>query len=207
MRRQGKGMRLRPSPVALAALLVLVVFDRKGIGSAALLAALVHECGHILAARCLQLPMRELRVDVLGARLMTEGRMLSYGEEWLLAAAGPTMSLWASVAVACLLNRSYFALCFSASSLLLGLLNLLPVRSLDGGRMLEIACARFLGLRASRALLSVTSFAVLFLLWALSVYFLLRVGDGLSLLCFSLGLFTRFLEGEGTLPFLEEIGA
>lgn len=207
MKKRRRTMRFRPSPIALAALLLLVLCDREGIGTAALLAAVVHECGHFLAARCLRLPLREMQLDFLGARLCTEGRMLSYGEEWLLAAAGPMVSLWASAVGACFLSRSYFAFCFSASSLLLGLLNLLPVRTLDGGRMLEIVTERFFGLRVSRAVLSVTSFAFLFLLWAFSVYFLLKVGDGLSLLCFSLGLFTRFLEGHEGEEFSVKIGA
>lgn len=184
------------SPIALLSLLVLVLSDREGIGCAALLAALLHECGHLLAAAALRLPHRRFRLRVQGARLCVGGRMLSYGEEWLLAAAGPAVSLIASAVGGFFLSSSRFLLCFSVSSLLLGILNLLPVRTLDGGRMLEIPLERLFGLRLSRTVLTVTSFLCLFLLWALAVYFLLRVGDGLSLLCFSLGLFTRFLNGQ-----------
>ena len=196
MRRGRARFGFRWSPLAVAALLLLVILDREGIGSAALLAALVHECGHLLAVRLLSLSRCEMRLDFLGARLRTEGRLLSYGEEWLLAAAGPLFSLSASAVAGLFLSHSYFLYVFAASSLLLGLFNLLPVRTLDGGRMLELLLERCFGTRVAVATLAVTSFASLFLLWALAVYLLLRVGDGLSLLCFSMGLFTRFLRGE-----------
>ena len=122
--------------------------------------------------------------------------MLSYGEECLLAAAGPLFSLLASGIGFLLPWQGGFLTSFSAASLLLGIFNLLPVRTLDGGRMLEILLERSLGVRPSRVLMGIFSFTFLFLLWAFSVYLLLLSGDGLSLLCFSMGLFMRFLDGE-----------
>ena len=80
----------------------------------------------------------------------------------------------------------------STGSLLLGLLNLLPIRSFDGGRMLSAAISAMLGEGAAEYVLRLTSFLFLFLLWAVSVFFLLRAGDGLSLFCFSMSLFSHF---------------
>ena len=122
--------------------------------------------------------------------------MLSYREEWLLAAAGPITSLLGAAFGGLFWRFSALAGYFSCASLLLGLLNLLPIRSFDGGRMLEGALLSFLEERSVRRVLGVSSFLFLFLLWSFSVYFLLRAGDGISLFFFSISLFSRFFGGE-----------
>ena len=190
-----RAKRIRLSlPTLLLATFVLLT-DRTGIGALTLLSAFLHECGHLAAARGMGLTPREVRLDLLGARMEISGRVLSYGEEFLLAAAGPLTSLLLSLA-AVPLWRYGAARSFSAVSLLLGLLNLLPIRTFDGGRMLEVTLAAGIGtVWASRAL-RLCSFCSLLLLWLVAVYLLLRAADGLSLLCFSLSLFFRFFDGE-----------
>ena len=79
------------------------------------------------------------------------------------------------------------------ASLGLGLLNLLPVRGLDGGRMLSCALALTAGERAADVTLRVTTGLALGCLWLLSVYALLRAGETLSLFVFSVCLLTRLL--------------
>ena len=173
-------------------LTALLLTDRTGLAIAALLAAAVHESGHLCAAKCLHIPVRALRFHLLGAGLEPEGRLLSYGEEFLLCAAGPIASLLFALLPAPFWEFSAFAGQLSCASLVLGLLNLLPIRSFDGGRMLGDAVSARLSPRVSDTVLTATSLVFLFLLWSVAVYFLLRAGDGLSLWCFSMSLFSRF---------------
>ena len=191
-----KRMGLRISPVVAGMLVVMMLSDRSGLCALTLLAALLHECGHLLAAKALGIPLGQLRIDFLGARMEVVGRMLSYGEEWMLCAAGPLTSLLLAAAAAPLWQPFAHAQMFSCASLVLGTLNLLPIRTFDGGRMLESALSACCGARTVRRILRLSSFFFLFLLWASAVYFLLRVGDGLSLLAFSMSLFFRFFDGE-----------
>ncbi len=196
-----KPMRLRISPGVAILLVFMAAADRSGTVALTLLAALLHECGHLTAARLLGIPPKSLRIDFLGARMDVSGCMLSYGSEWLLCAAGPFTSLLCAAGGALLWSRCPPAVTFSCASLVLGLLNLLPIRSFDGGRMLECALSHFTTPRLTSRVMSLTSFLFLFLLWATAVYFLLRAADGLSLLCFSMSLFLRFFEGEGDIFF------
>lgn len=189
------GRRLLVSPPTLILLGFVLLCDRTGIGLLTLLAAFLHECGHIAAARALGISPREVRLDLLGARMEISGRVLSFGEEFLLAAAGPLASLVFSLAGA-LLWQFEAARIFSAVSLLLGLLNLLPIRTFDGGRMLEAGLSACMGVAWANRVMRLCSFLALFSLWLISVYLLLRAADGLSLLCFSLSLFFRFFDGE-----------
>ncbi len=188
--------RLRISPCVAILLLFMALNDRSGVTAMTLLAALLHECGHLFAARCLGIPPTCLQLDFLGARLEISGHLLSYGSEWILCAAGPLTSLLCAALAAPLWHLSPLAQAFSCASLVLGLLNLLPIRSFDGGRMLECALSRFFGPRTAFLCMTLCSFLFLFLLWATAVYFLLRAGDGLSLLCFSMSLFLRFFDRE-----------
>ena len=184
-----RGLRIKAEPAAVILLIGLLLTDRSMLCAAVLLAAAVHECGHLLAARWLGLPLRVMRLDLLGARLELSGSVLSFSDEWLLCAAGPCCSLLLSVILSPLWKFSELAVLVSCASLLLGFLNLLPIRAFDGGRMLDAFLSYRFGAAASEQALRLTSLLSLFLIWCGSVYFLLRVGDGLSLLCFSMSLF------------------
>jgi stage IV sporulation protein FB len=183
---------MKVSPLVAVFFVGLLLTDRSLLCLSAFLAAAFHELGHLLAARLLGIPIRRLRLDLLGARMDTVGRMMTYGEEWLLSAAGPLFSLLLSGGLFFLWDVCAFTRLLSAASLLLGLLNLLPIRSFDGGSMLSVALSFFFGEGVSDYVLRLTSFLTLFLLWAVSVYFLLLAGDGLSLFCFSMSLFSHF---------------
>ena len=186
--------KIRLTPWTFCLLLGLLLFDRQGILLPTLLAALVHECGHLTAARLLKIPLRSLSLDLLGARLQVKGRLLSYGEEWLLAASGPLFSLLGALLGALFWESTPFFVFFSCASLLLGALNLAPIRSFDGGRMLECFLAFFWEPGKCRRALSFSSFFCLLIGFAGATYFLLRAGEGAAFFFFSASLFFRFLE-------------
>ena len=184
----------RVNPLILLFTLIMLCTDQSGIILATVLAAGIHEIGHLVAAWTMRIPLGGLRWGTLGMRLEVKGRILSYGEEWLLCAAGPLASLLAAAGGALWWEEAEIARLFSCASLILGILNLLPIRSFDGGRMLACCMARLGATRLTEDLLRVVSVLFLCLLWATAVYFLLRTGSGLSLFCFSLSLFYRFFE-------------
>ena len=124
-------------PMALLFFAGMILTDRSGLGLVTLMAALFHELGHLLVARMMRVPLGGLKLDLLGARIEVKGSYLSYGEEWLLAAAGPLSSLIASILASTFWRISSLSVMFSCASLVLGVLNLLPIRTFDGGRMLE----------------------------------------------------------------------
>jgi stage IV sporulation protein FB len=201
-------MRVRVNPLAgvLAAggaliSLLSVWFDGDGLmdlwrGMAEALtvaaAALLHELGHIAAAWGWGIPIKALRLDLFGARMELWG-LIPYRAELAVAAGGPLVSLLAVSFALSLGGHRAGAYLFAAVSLGLGGLNLLPVRGLDGGRMLFCLLAMLLGERAADVILRVTTGLALGGLWLLSVYALLRAGEALSLFAFALCLLLRLL--------------
>lgn len=156
------------------------------------LAAILHELGHAAAAWGWSVPVRSLRLDLFGARMELWG-LTGYAAELAVAAGGPLVSLTAA-ALACPAGATWEgARLFSAASLGLGLLNLLPVRGLDGGRILSCALSLAAGERVADVTLRVTTGIAVGGLWLLSVYALLRVGEALTLFTFALCLLIRLL--------------
>ncbi len=170
-------------------------------------AILLHELGHVLAARLCGVRQGGFRVSLFGARLRLRG-VLSYRREWLVAAAGPAVNLLSAVILMCpflragreavelFLSGGTAAAVFALSSLALAGINLLPVRSLDGGRMLRCLLAPLCGERVADGAVTLGTALCLGTLWCLSVYALLRVGEMLSLFAFSLCLLGRMAGSE-----------
>ena len=161
----------------------------------ALSAAAIHELGHIFAARLLKIRLELFSLDLLGARLTTSGRLCSYRDEALLCAAGPlSNALTGAAALAVLPHvgalREYL-LFFAAASISLGALNLLPIRSFDGGRILHCLLCRAISPSLAEPVVTFLSFICCFSLWCFSVYLMLRAGASLSLFIFSVSLFAR----------------
>ncbi len=187
---------LRATPIFFIFLSGMLLGNEWEFCLSLLLGVLLHECGHLLAARILHIPMKELRLDLFGARLSVKGQLVGYFEEWMLAAAGPLASLFFAALAVLFWDASSFFQSFSAISLILGLVNLLPIASFDGGRMLSVLLALRFGDRVCRNVQKITSFLFLFFLFSISVYLLLRAGGGLSLFCFSMSLFARFFQNQ-----------
>ncbi|MBQ5833525.1 MAG: hypothetical protein IIW36_01810 [Clostridia bacterium] len=181
---------LRMTPLIAVLILGMIVSDRSGVCALTVTAALLHEMGHLVAAGMLRIPLGQLRLNLLGARLEVRGRMLTYGEEWILCAFGPLFSLLGAAVGGLFWQTWERARIFSCASLLLGLLNLLPIRSFDGGRMLDCTLSVVLSPTLAYRILRVASFLFLCLLWMCAAYFLLRTGEGISLFCFSMSLFS-----------------
>ena len=174
--------------ISLFGLLMIATlfFTHSYLSLAALAAAFIHELAHIAVARAVGVELSRLRLDIFGASLMMSGELSSYKKEAAVAIAGPLSNL---LLFALLLpfsseENEYLAL-FMGASLFLGLLNLLPIKDLDGGRVLFCTLASRFSLDTVQTVLSVLSFLTIFSLWSLSVYLILRYDGGFGLLVFS----------------------
>ena len=160
-----------------------------------LMSAIIHECGHFWMAKWLHIPIRALHISILGAQIQLSDPLLSYRKEWLLCAAGPLFSAlgalcaWGGDALS---SGMQIWNDFCGISLALGVINLLPIGWLDGGRMHRALCYQLLPPTIARIVVRLVSFLCFLLLWMTSVYLMLRFGNSLSLFAFSFSLFLRF---------------
>ena len=107
---------------------------------ASLLAALVHEAGHLLVLRFFGGGGGRLCVDAAGFRWERRGRLLSYGQEISVLLAGPLANMLFAFLLAFFAGETGWKPGFflAGSQLVLGSFNLLPVLPLDGAQALEL---------------------------------------------------------------------
>lgn len=98
------------------------------------LSALCHELGHLGALRLAGAEVERFRLTAFGAELQADTRYLPYGREVLCTLAGPAVNLL----LALVLARVSGDYVLAGANLLLGVFNLLPIPSLDGGRALYL---------------------------------------------------------------------
>lgn len=202
---------------ALLMLAAMIMSDRAEILVLYYLSAGLHECGHLAAAKLMRIGIKEIRFSFSGVRICPEDEILSYRNEFLLAVAGPlanflsitaimlfflckgvTLTAAAEHCIAFLFEDevSYIgAFCFvMLSSFLQGMLNLLPVKTFDGGRMTYCLTARLFGERVAERLVDIFSALSAFVLWTTALYMMLRISSGLGIYVFSICLFASALK-------------
>ena len=132
-------LRLRQPVLLLAALWFVLYRDHSGLVRVGLLAALLHECGHVAAWLAMTKRLPVLSFSLRGIGLDTSAARLSRRQTFLLALAGPLTNLLMCAAALGRMQMaaSYWGYFFAAANLATGLFNLLPLGDLDGRRMLQ----------------------------------------------------------------------
>ena len=159
--------------------------------AAAVSAVLVHEAGHLLAARVLGIPLRRGSGGLFGVRLTFDFSRAGYGREALVHLAGPTAGLLSSLAAVWLFGEA--GLWFGGISAALAVFNLLPAGGLDGGGALGCLLWALVPPGSSFAprvprILKGADLAVRAALWMLSLRFALTGEPNVGLLLFGLGM-------------------
>jgi len=172
-----------------------LLFYRSPLLLGTLAAALVHELGHLWAALACRIRIQAFTLDLLGARLRVNDSLLSYRQEILLCLGGPLVNLLCFAEGTFLshmgISLSPFFEGMTLGSLCLAVVNLLPIATFDGGRILyALLCAKGSEGLAHR-LLRISSLLCLGVLWLSSVYLLLRYSASLPLFIFCVGMFFR----------------
>mgnify|MGYP003304177808 CR=1 FL=1 len=171
----------RISPFLFLLLFAYMVIEGSFIPLWILLFSLIHEGGHLLAIRLLGGGIRYFQGSGQGFGIGT--RALSYRMEFWAAFAGPLTSIaLAMLFLACKQGIFFYI------NLSLGLLNLLPIYPLDGGRMLRAILIETLPLHLQRPILQGIGLLFILPLLALAFWQFLASGYNVSLLfvCFYL---------------------
>ena len=189
---------VRPSALLTPALFLLLT-DTPILLAALLPAALLHELAHYAVLRLCGVRTARFTLTGLGASLyVPELHRLSYGAELLSAAAGTLMNLLLWVLLS-LTGREELTL-FAGAQMVLGVLNLLPVRPMDGGRILWLATAYLTEPYTADRVAAAVGLAASSALLALCLWLVLTTGSGLFLLLGALWLAYRSLPPEVFLP-------
>lgn len=166
------GVRCRLSLLFPALLTALLLAQPDGLAVACLLAAVLHEGGHLLAMLLLGIPPEDCLLGAFGARIRLGSRLTGYKQNLVVSIAGPLINLLCGGILwgcGCVVP--------AAVHLCLALINLLPAYALDGGEILRCGlCLLGLGTVADRVV-RITSVLVLLPL-AIGGFWLVLRGKG-----------------------------
>ena len=193
-------IKIRLSSIMLFA--SILVSENKILSLSVLICATIHELGHIVSALLLKIKIKRFEFSICGAKIIPTQSLCTYLKELILCFCGP------------LANFITFALCLPAVnitsnsdatsldfftymalfSILLGVINLLPIKSLDGGRILFCIMAPLIGDRAGNITVKICSIVTSIIIWMFSVYLLILSPGGIIFFAFSLCMLLKIFE-------------
>jgi stage IV sporulation protein FB len=190
-----KGCHITINFLFIALIAILLLEDKSGIAAAGLLAAALHELGHLSVMTLLRVKPLKIQFNPCGIDIIKScctGH--SYRKDIMVSLAGPGINLLIAMFLACF---HIPATLFIIANLAMGLFNLLPIEPLDGGQALYcILCTRFGADRSSR-IVAIVSFCVIVPLAAAGFLLLFRSPGNFSLFLVSCYLMALLLFKNG----------
>ncbi len=166
---------------AVAALTAVLLLDRENRIFFCVLAAVLHELGHIAVMKLCRLKVRAVNIRLFDV-LIEADEPQTFMQDIAVTSGGVCMNLLCA-AVLIPINRK-----MALPHLALGMFNLLPLMSLDGGRLLELLLSRRCSARVCRNILRVTTFVSILPLMTGGFYLLFHSRYNYSLLAISMYL-------------------
>ncbi len=200
-KRGGVLPRLTASVPSILFWVAVALFDRSMQTAAALLAALLHELGHIAVILLCGMRITGITVLPYGLEMTTDRPPCSFYEDIAINAAGCVVNLLSfpifyGFGAVIRGDLSDFTLLLAVASFTLGVLNAFPIISLDGGCVLEALLSLFLDSNTAYLVLKSVSFVFLLVLWVFATYVFLFSGYNYSLFAMALWLFARVFCGR-----------
>lgn len=146
-------------------------------------AVIIHELGHMVAMKFCGIHISALKISPFDIRIIQSGRYkASFSQDLFVAFSGPLANILSFFIF------YYIDIRFSIVSMLLGIFNLLPASSLDGGQILYLSLYRLIGERA-RTAVDIVTFIISIPVFIIGLMILLRSKYNFSLLFIGLYMF------------------
>ena len=152
-------------------------FDQRGIMIWGLLASMLHECGHLTAMFFLpgHAP-REVSITPFGMRIGSSPLAEFEKGSLTVMAAGSAVNL-----ISAAVTFGFFP-DFAAVSLVLGMMNLLPVEGMDGGGILRNILERTVAENAAARVVGAVSWMTLAAMLLVGIYVLIATGSNFTII-------------------------
>lgn len=188
--------RLMVSVPSLLFWVAVAVFDRSMQTASALVAALLHELGHIAVMHICGMSLTGITVLPYGLEMTSNRPPSSFYEDIAVNSAGCAVNLLSfplfyTLGTVIHGEIGFFLHLVSLASLTLGLLNAFPITSLDGGCVLEALLSVLFSHNTAYRAARMISFLFLVVLWVLATYVFMFSGYNYSLFAMAVWLFVR----------------
>ena len=179
-----KNIKISVHPLAAAGIFLLCTVIPPSRAFGIIAAVLCHEAAHVFVGRLFSMKVRRAVLLPLGISFEMDAPR-SYAAEFAVAAAGPLIN----ILICALIKTGLFPLSAGVDELFMfsasfAALNLMPIRSLDGGTMLLSATSAVFSRDTAERLLDISGAAALALLWLVGIYIFFYGTENFTLLIF-----------------------
>lgn len=185
-----KGITVRFTFLFFAVMTVFLLMDTSGLSFWGFVAAIIHECGHIIMFLLLGNKPKKIAFEVSGISILKENTYTAYWKDILIIMAGPCTNLL--MAFLLLHNNPYSINGFL--HLGVGCFNLLPIKVLDGGELLMLLLSiKYDSVRAERIVLFI-SYVIIIPILAAGLFIALSDSHNLTLVVTGIYLLISMLK-------------
>lgn len=172
----------------VAMVCIFLLTDETGISFMGLLACTIHELGHVLAFAAVGQRPSLLSLEMTGIRLVNPNCTLSRAKEFFVLISGSGLNLLIFMLLCAPAYKGGEISLFGCIHLVLGLFNLLPVKSFDGGKIFYLAVSAFLPFRAAEIVSAVIDLICVIIMLLFCGALIVKTGGSFTLLVMSVYL-------------------
>ena len=194
-------MKVSVSPSIIIMISIYAASGKINVLAAPIIAAAIHELGHLFCAYILSIPLKSMKLNMFGAAIEVDQLCCTYRKESLLTLSGPLFNILSAVVILAALREglydaSLFVRHFFVSSVSLAFINMFPIDNFDGGRFLSCLLISKCSPNTVYSVIKYLSLFFVFILWSFSIYLLIKTGSSLSLFIFSGALFSHIFSKD-----------
>ena len=173
-----------------AVLTVVLIIDKTGGIFCCFLASFFHEMGHFIAIILLKQKVNRVEFSLFDVKICSSYNV-SFSKELIIVLSGVTF------------NFILFIFCyriipmFALANLFIGLFNVLPVSTLDGGQAINILLSRYFSQRVTEIVINIITVAFSIPIFTMGIIILLSTGYNFSFLLLGVYLFLMPIYNKG----------
>ncbi len=150
--------------------------------------ALMHETGHIIVMKKCGIKVYEIKILPFGIDIKKQQSITSYKTDIFVGIAGIAVNMLL-IFLSIFLPQNNITQTFVLSNLILIFINVLPIKTLDGGQILEKFIAYKSDIQTAEKIVSIASFICLLLVGSVSIWILLYSSYNFTLFLMCIYLF------------------
>ncbi|MCH5202303.1 MAG: hypothetical protein J1F17_03765 [Oscillospiraceae bacterium] len=161
--------------IYVALLVIVLMLDNSGGIFCCFLASFFHEIGHLSALLLLKQKVDEIKFSVFDIKIKSTC-FVGFSRELIIVLSGVTMNF-----LLCIFLYRIIPL-FSLANLFIGIFNILPVSTLDGGQALKLILCNFLSQKKANLIINILTVIVSIPIFTLGIIILFNTGYNFSFL-------------------------
>ena len=149
---------------------------------------LAHELGHIISVKILRVPIYEINFGAMSIDIpkppLYHRKSFNHKMVIILSGSGLNFLIFMFFAGIYIITGKEFMALIAFQSLVIGVINILPIESLDGGEALNLVLHRYFSRESSKKISNILSLIFLVAVSFLGVFLVIKARHNISIIMF-----------------------